>query len=183
MECRIIFLFNVISNNDIFLKYEIQTYACPNYWIWWFSWQEKKKAILSSQLRRILLECTASWATWRAAVAQILKIIRCLYVLSYHITCTWLSIYASYLKIIYTVQFTSVQSLSRVHIFVTPWAAAHQASLSNTNSWSPRKLMSTEAVMPSNHLMLRCPCLLLPSIVLIEWLNWTYISLKRLHVY
>ena len=47
---------------------------------------------------------------------------------------------------------------------MTPWTAAHQASLSITNSWSPPKLMSIESVMPSNHLILCCPLLLLPSI-------------------
>ena len=59
---------------------------------------------------------------------------------------------------------TLVQSLSRVRVFVTPWTAAHQASLSITNSWSLLKLMSIELVMPSNHLMLCHPLLLLPSI-------------------
>ena len=58
----------------------------------------------------------------------------------------------------------SVQSLSRVQLFVTPWTAACQASLSITNSRSLLKLMSIELVMPSNHLMLCCPLLLLPSI-------------------
>ena len=58
----------------------------------------------------------------------------------------------------------SVQSLSRVRLFVTPWTAACQASLSTTNSWSLLKLMSIELVMPSNHLILCRPLLLLPSI-------------------
>ena len=57
--------------------------------------------------------------------------------------------------------FSSVQSLSCVRLFVTPWTAAHQASLSITNSWSLLKLMSIELVMPSNHLIL-CHALLLP---------------------
>ena len=60
-------------------------------------------------------------------------------------------------------QFSLVQSLSRVWLFATPWMAACQASLSITNSWSPPKPMSTESVMPSNHLILCCPFLLLPS--------------------
>ena len=59
---------------------------------------------------------------------------------------------------------SSVQSLSHVQIFVTPWAPACQASLSNTNSRSLPKLMSIESVMPSNHLILCCSLLLLPSI-------------------
>ena len=59
---------------------------------------------------------------------------------------------------------SSVQLLSR--FFVTPWTAAHQASLSITNSQSLLKLMSIELVMPSNHLILCCPLLLPPSIFL-----------------
>ena len=59
--------------------------------------------------------------------------------------------------------FNSVQSLSRVWIFATPWIAAWQASLSITNSHSLLKLMSIDSVMPSNHLIL-CRLLLLPSI-------------------
>ena len=58
----------------------------------------------------------------------------------------------------------SVQSLSCVRLFVTPWTAAHQASLSITNSWSLLKLMSIESVMPSNSLILCCLFLLLSSI-------------------
>ena len=58
----------------------------------------------------------------------------------------------------------SVQSLSHVRLFATPWTAAHQAALSITNSWSPPKPMSIESMMPSNHLILCCPLLLLPSI-------------------
>ena len=62
------------------------------------------------------------------------------------------------------VHFSSVQSLSPVQLFVTPRAAARQASLFITNSWSLLKLMSIVLVMPSNHLILCCPLLLLPSI-------------------
>ena len=58
----------------------------------------------------------------------------------------------------------SVQSLSHVRLFAAPWTAARQASLSITNSWSLLKLMSIESVMPSNHLILCRPLLLLPSI-------------------
>ena len=60
--------------------------------------------------------------------------------------------------------FSSVQSLSHVRLFATPWSAAPQASLSITNSWSLPKPMSVESVMPSNHLILCHPLLLLPSI-------------------
>ena len=60
--------------------------------------------------------------------------------------------------------FSSVQNLSHVWLFATTWTAAHQASLSITNSWSLLKFMSIELVMPSNHLNLCCPLFLLPSI-------------------
>ena len=59
-------------------------------------------------------------------------------------------------------QFSSVQSLSHVQLFATPWITARQASLSITNSWSLLKLMSIESVMPSGHLILCCPLLFLP---------------------
>ena len=59
-----------------------------------------------------------------------------------------------------SVQFSSVQSLSSVWLFATPWTTAHQASLSITNSRSLPKLMSIESVMPSNYLILCCPLLL-----------------------
>ena len=61
------------------------------------------------------------------------------------------------------VQFSSVQSLSHVRLFATPWTTARQASLSITNSWSPPKPVSIESVMPSNHLILCRPLLLPPS--------------------
>ena len=60
--------------------------------------------------------------------------------------------------------YSSVQSLSHVRLFVTPWTAARWASLSSTNPWSLPKLMSIESVMPSNHLILCRPLLLSPSI-------------------
>ena len=60
--------------------------------------------------------------------------------------------------------FSSVQRLSRVWLFVTPWTAARQASLSITNSWSLLRYRPIESVMPSNHLILCRPLLLLPSI-------------------
>ena len=78
-------------------------------------------------------------------------------------------------------QFSSVQSLSRVWLFVTPWTTALQASLSNTNSQSPPKCISIESVMLSNHLILCCPLLLLPLIFpsikvfsneLALWITW-----------
>ena len=63
-----------------------------------------------------------------------------------------------------SVQFSSVQSLSRVWLFATPWTTAHQASLSITNSRSSLRLMSIKSVMPSSHLILCRPLLLLPPI-------------------
>ena len=59
---------------------------------------------------------------------------------------------------------SSVQSLSHVRLFVIPWTASHQASLSTTNSWSLLKLMSIKSVMPSNYLIFCCPLLFLPSV-------------------
>ena len=61
-------------------------------------------------------------------------------------------------------QFSSDQLLSRVWLFATPWIAAHQASLSITNFWSSLRLTSIELVMPSSHLILGRPLLLLPPI-------------------
>ena len=64
-----------------------------------------------------------------------------------------------------TVQFSSVQSLSHVQLFATPWTAAHQVSLSITNSWSLLKLKSIKWVIPFNHLILCSPHLLPPSLL------------------
>ena len=75
----------------------------------------------------------------------------------------------------FNVQFSSVQSLSRVQLFATPWIAAHQASLSITNSRSSLRLTSIRLVMPSSHLILCHPLLLLPpippSIRVFLWVN------------
>ena len=68
------------------------------------------------------------------------------------------------MTLIQLIQFSSVQLLSRVQLFVTPWTAAHQVSLSITNSPSLPKLLSVQSVMPSNRLILCRPLLLLPSI-------------------
>ena len=73
----------------------------------------------------------------------------------------WKKFYNTY---IWKYVFSSIQSLSHVWLFATPWTAACQASLSITNSPSVPKLMSIESVMPSNHLILCHPLLLLPSI-------------------
>ena len=79
-------------------------------------------------------------------------------------TCTCLCYTWVAMQIFSYTQFSSVQSLSRVRLFATPWIAACQASLSITNSWSSRRLMSIESVMPSSHLTLCRPLLLLPPI-------------------
>ena len=76
----------------------------------------------------------------------------------------WLRSWTRYSKVQSSVQFSSLQSLSHDWLFVSPWTAAWQASLSITNSQSLLKLMSIEAVMRSNHLILCRPLFLLPSI-------------------
>ena len=94
-----------------------------------------------------------------------------------HVTSTSLQLWVNYSEIICllicfingswschqaSVHFSSVQSLSHVRLFATPWTTARQASLSITNFQSPPKPMSIESVMPSNHLILCRPLLLLP---------------------
>ena len=71
-----------------------------------------------------------------------------------------LSVHHVYLPLVDSVQF----SVSCFWLFATPWTPARQASLSISNSWSPHKPMCIESVLPSNHLILCCPLLLLPSI-------------------
>ena len=73
----------------------------------------------------------------------------------------WITLWVSEWKLL---QFSSVHSLSPVRLFVTPWIAARQASPSISNSQSSLKRMSIESVMPSSHLILCCPLLLLPPI-------------------
>ena len=72
--------------------------------------------------------------------------------------------YLAWKRPVLTPYWSSVQLLSQVRLFVTPWTIARQASLSITNSWSPPKPMSIESVMPSNNPILCCHLLLLPSI-------------------
>ena len=73
----------------------------------------------------------------------------------------WDHVYKAFIQ---SLNISSLQSLSCVQLFAIPWTAACQASLSITNSWSLPKLMSNESVMPSSHLILCHPSLLLPSI-------------------
>ncbi|CAI9170822.1 unnamed protein product [Rangifer tarandus platyrhynchus] len=90
---------------------------------------------------------------------------------------------------------SSVQSLICVQLFVTPWTAARQASLSITNSQTLLRLMSIESLMPSNHLSLCCPLLLPPSIfpsmrvfsnesvLRIRWPKYDMLRTSKFHVY
>ena len=100
--------------------------------------------LISGSLRHHRLACR-----WRPAPR--------VFISSSHCRGLWFPNFPSY-------KFSSVQSLSGVQLFVTPWTAACQASLSITNSWSFLKLMSIESVIPSNYLSLCHPLLLLPSI-------------------
>ena len=90
----------------------------------------------------------------------------------------------SILYVCFSIQFSSAQLHSCVLLFPTPWTAAHQASLFLTNSRSLFKLMSIELVMPSNHLILCCPLLLLPStfpsISLFQWVSSSHQVAKEL---
>ena len=81
-----------------------------------------------------------------------------------HTRTIWLFCFTLFIQWIIFIGVSSVQLLSHVQLFVTPWIAAQQASLSIANSWILPKLLSIESVMPSNHLFLCCPLLLLPSI-------------------
>ena len=80
---------------------------------------------------------------------------------NHYIKCTQCYLYIIHMSF---ASFSSVQSLSCVRLFVTPWTAARQASLSITNSQNLPEPMSIESVMPPNHLLLCCPLLLLPSV-------------------
>ena len=82
----------------------------------------------------------------------------------YHIFLIHSFIYGHQFVSMSAVQFSSVQSLSCVQLFVTPWTATHQAYLAFTIFQSFLKFMSIESIMPSNHLILCCPLLLLPLI-------------------
>ena len=79
-------------------------------------------------------------------------------------TNSWLNSLVSVMLSCVLSQFSSVQLLSHVRLFATPWIATCQASLSITNSWSWFKLMLIKSVMPSSHLILCCPLLLQPPI-------------------
>ena len=92
------------------------------------------------------------------------------YIITFHYNCVYLSLCQFHIASEGSVQSGSVQSLSSVWLFVTPWTETHQASLSIANSRSLLKLMAIKWVMPSNHLMLCCP-LLLPQSYVIKYKN------------
>ena len=105
--------------------------------------------------------CVFGGGGWGLKIATYLSI-----VLKYY-TSLWFIISISTIRLsfsVWRVQFSSVQSLSRVWLFVTPWITALQASLSISNSRNSLKLTSIESVMPSSHLILCRPLLLLPPI-------------------
>ena len=88
---------------------------------------------------------------------------------------------------LHSLEFSSVQLLSHVWLFATPWTVVRQASLSINNSQSLCKLMSIESVMPSNHLILCHPLLLLPSIfpsirVFFQWVSFSHQVAKVLEL-
>ena len=119
--------------------------------IWPVHWPD---SALTKTKRKILMDIQSQLKCylWESSVCMICA--KILPFVSKSDTRWYLSIY----------KFSSVQSLSRVWLFATPWTAAHQASLSITNSRNPPKPISIVSVMPSNHLILCCPLLLLPSI-------------------
>ena len=102
-------------------------------------------------MKKEILSVLRMWSNWSSHILQV---------------GVYIDITRKCFAIIYysSVQFCSVQSLSRVRLFVTPWTAALQASLPITNSRTLLKLMSVESVMPSKHLIFCCPLLLSPSI-------------------
>ena len=110
------------------------------------------------QCQLYILHCSTPWSAGSGILGGDLRTVQC--------DTLYLSPEVVRIYIKNTPQFLaySVQSLSHVQLFATPWTVAHQASLSITNSWSPPKLMSIESVMPSNHLNLCRPLLLLSSI-------------------
>ena len=103
------------------------------------------------------------WITWDTHIRKYVHIKSCLFLIQWTFIKHTL-FYKHFISHKKQKKFSSIQSLSCVRLFATPWTAAHQASLSITNSWSLLTLMSFESVMPSNHLILCHPLLLLTSI-------------------
>ena len=131
-------------------------------WNWWvcLRWLQNETIWVSNRLITKVEEDTIETYILKLPVVKAFYFLpSCM---SYHLLDEFLKIYF----VIFNTwcQCSSVQLLSHVWFFATPWTAACQASLSITNSWSPPKPMSIESLMPSNHLILCHPLLLLPSI-------------------
>ena len=136
------------------------------------SGRNKKKSISVVSMPPINVEKRKNWESQLFLTSSLLYLLilfawpflslfsMCIYTYEY----IFLFEFKQYILFFIYTQFSSVQSLSRVQLFATPWTAARQASLSITNSQSLSKLMSIESVMPSNHLILCHPLFFLPSI-------------------
>ena len=148
--------------------------ASPTQWTWvWASfrswwWTGKPGMLQSMRSQRVWLRY--DWATelnWTVQFSRYHLLRKLHTVLHDGYTNLHLHQQCGMMPFIHIFTNTSVQfssSLSRVRLFATPWTAARQASLSISDSWNLLKLMSIESVMPSNHLILCHPFLLLPSI-------------------
>ena len=111
----------------------------------------------------INMNVTLIWVPWYYFSYLIGKRNKCLLTMLYPFHSTGVVRLSDWSDLIWS-DIHSVQSLSCVRLFETPWITACQASLSVTNSWSSLRLTSIESVMPSSHLILCCPLLLLPPI-------------------
>ena len=136
----------------------------PSFLPWRRKWQPTPVFLTGEFHGQRSLVCYSPWRCKQSDMAEQLTFIS---------NWTELKIFKTFTHI------SSVQFLSRVWFFVTPWTAACQASLSITNSQSLLRLMSIESVMPSNHLILCHPLLLLPSIfpsikVFFQWFSSAY---------
>ena len=142
----------------------------PDQWRWTSS-ASAKTTNLQTSLPSTFCNYTFFSEIWTPTSERGLICQACLYslacplsALESHIVLPYILELLFYYILYFILPLLSVQSLSRVQLFVTPWTAACQASLSITNSQSLPKLMSIESVMPSSHLIFCCPLLLLPSI-------------------
>ena len=109
--------------------------------------------------------CLYCWWSFSSTISHLVSLLQSVTPLAFSLNASLcMPAVVLYTTVFLTVLFSSVQSLRHVWLFVIPWTAACQASLSITNSQSPPKPMSIESVMPSNHLILCCPLLLPPSI-------------------
>ena len=109
--------------------------------------------------------CLYCWWFFSSTISHLVSLLQSVALLAFSLNASLcMPAVVLYTTVFLTVLFSSVQSLRGVRLFVTPWNAAHQASLSTTNSQSPPKPMSIESVMPSNHLILCRPLLLPPSV-------------------